>query len=77
MAFVSGGRGFLCTGGLLQRGERLALACLACLVDPGLAAWLHLPPGTAVRGVLAVIAAGTLITAVQRTFWIAGRLRPR
>ena len=69
--------GVVCTGGLMQRGERLALTCLVCLVDPGLSAWLHLAPGTAVRWVLALIAAGTMVTAAHRTYWIAERLRPK
>ena len=33
--------------------------------------------GTTVRWVLALITAGTMITAVHRTFWIAERLRPK
>ena len=66
--------GVLCTGGLMQRGERLVLTCLACLVDPALSLWLGWAPGRLVEGALALIAVTTLITAVHRTVWIARRL---
>ena len=69
--------GVLCTGGLMQRGERLVLTCLVCLFDPGMTTWLGWPAGTLVRWVLAVIALGTMYTAFHRTIWIAQRLRPR
>jgi phosphatidylinositol phosphate synthase len=65
----------LCTGGLMQRGERLVLTCLACLADPGLCAWRGWPAGTVVVWVLGLIAVTTLVTAVHRTIWIAARLR--
>lgn len=67
--------GVLCTGGLMQRGERLVLTCLVCLLDPGITALAHWKPGTLVLWVLGAIVAGTLVTAVHRTFWIAGRLQ--
>ena len=67
--------GVKCTGGLMQRGERLALTCLVCLLDPGLTTVLHWAPGTLVRWVLGAIAAGTAITSVHRTVWIASRLK--
>lgn len=67
--------GVLCTGGLMQRGERLVLTCLVCLSDPALTSWLGWPPGTLVLWVLALIAVTTAITAVHRTVWIAARLR--
>lgn len=69
--------GVLCTGGLMQRGERLVLTCLACLVDPALSLGLGWPPGRLVEGVLALIAVATLVTAVHRTIWIARRLGPQ
>ena len=65
----------LCTGGLMQRGERLVLTSLICLADAGLSAWLGWQRGTAVLWVLALIAATTFVTAVHRTIWIAARLR--
>jgi len=67
--------GVKCTGGLMQRGERLMLTCLVCLLAPGLGEIFHVTPGLLVRWVLGVIALGTLITAVYRTIWIARRLR--
>jgi len=67
--------GVNCTGGLMQRGERLVLTALVCLFDPGVTAWLGWPPGTLAIAMLALIAATTMMTAVQRTIWIAARLR--
>lgn len=67
--------GVLCTGGLMQRGERLVLTCLACLSDRAFGVWLGWPPGRLVLWVLGLIALTTLGTAVHRTIWIAGRLR--
>jgi CDP-diacylglycerol--glycerol-3-phosphate 3-phosphatidyltransferase len=67
--------GVVCREGLMQRGERLVLLFLVCIFDPVLtraAAW---PAGTIALWVLALIAAGTFATAVQRTVWIARRLR--
>jgi hypothetical protein len=67
----------LCKEGLMQRGERLVLTCLACLLDAPLSAWLDRRPGALVVGVLAVIALGTFVTAGHRTVWISRRLRAR
>jgi CDP-diacylglycerol--glycerol-3-phosphate 3-phosphatidyltransferase len=67
--------GVLCKEGLMQRAERLVLTCLACLADPVVGRWQGWASGTLLFWVLAAIAAGTLVTAVHRTFWIAGRLR--
>jgi phosphatidylglycerophosphate synthase len=69
--------GVTCTGGLMQRGERLMLTCLACLLAPGLGALAHLEPGLLVRWTLGVIALGTAITSVHRTIWIARRLHAK
>jgi CDP-diacylglycerol--glycerol-3-phosphate 3-phosphatidyltransferase len=66
--------GVLCKEGLMQRAERLVLTCLACLADPAFSAWRGEPPGTLALWTLALIAAGTLLTAAYRTFWIARRL---
>jgi len=67
--------GVMCTGGLMQRGERLVLTFLVCLADPYLTAYLGHPPGTAALWVLAFIAVTTFLTAIHRTVWIAARLR--
>jgi hypothetical protein len=65
------------TGALRQRGERLMLTCLVCLLAPGLGVLFHVTPALLVRWVLAVIAVGTAITAVHRILWIAQRLRKK
>jgi len=69
--------GVTCTGGLMQRGERLMLTCLVCLLAPGIGAMAHVSPGLLVRWMLGVIAVGTAITSVHRTIWIARRLREK
>jgi phosphatidylinositol phosphate synthase len=65
------------SGGLMQRAERLVLTILGCLLDPSLSRALGRPEGTVLLGVLSVIAAGSLGTAVYRTVWIVRRLRAR
>jgi len=67
--------GVNCSGGLMQRGERLVLTCLVCLVDPPLTSRLGWPAGTAVQWTLGLIAVTTLATAAHRTVWISRRLR--
>lgn len=67
--------GVECTGGLMQRGERLALLCLSCLADRSASAALGQPPGTLLTGVAYLIGTASLATAVHRTVWIARRLR--
>jgi CDP-diacylglycerol---glycerol-3-phosphate 3-phosphatidyltransferase len=68
--------GVLCTGGLMQRGERLVLMCIVCLVDPPLTGLLAWAPGTLIQWMLAFLGVTTAVTAVHRTFWISARLRP-
>jgi len=67
--------GVECTGGLMQRGERLALLCLGSLADPSASAALGRPKGALLTGVAFLIGAASLATAVHRTVWIARRLR--
>lgn len=67
--------GINCTGGLMQRGERLVLLCLLCLMDRTLSGFLHQPAGTVLMIGVGVIAATSLYTAVYRTVWIANQLR--
>jgi|SRR5215470_14302920 len=67
--------GVLCKEGLMQRGERLVLVCLACFLDGPLSARLGQPVGFVSLWVLGLIAAGSLLTAAHRTVWIAARLR--
>jgi CDP-diacylglycerol--glycerol-3-phosphate 3-phosphatidyltransferase len=67
--------GIACTGGLMQRGERLALLVLGCLADPSTARALGQPQGALLTVLVYVIGATSLATAVHRTVWIARRLR--
>jgi CDP-diacylglycerol--glycerol-3-phosphate 3-phosphatidyltransferase len=67
--------GVECTGGLMQRGERLALLSLACLADRAVCAGLGQPTGTLLTGVAYFIGGASLLTAIHRTVWIARRLR--
>lgn len=67
--------GVLCKEGLMQRSERLALTFGACVLDHPATVGLGWRPGALVVGTLGLIAAGTFLTAVHRTLWIAARLR--
>ena len=69
--------GVLCKEGLMQRGERLVLTFLVCLLDAPITAATGRPSGTAVLWVLGLIAVGTFFTAAQRTWWISARLREK
>jgi phosphatidylinositol phosphate synthase len=69
--------GVLCKEGLMQRGERLVLICLACFLDRPISARLGQPVGFVSMWVLGLIAAGSLATAAYRTVWIARRLREK
>lgn len=67
--------GVVCSGGLMQRGERLVLTALVCLVGPTATRAFGLESHTLVLGLLWLMAGTTLLTAVWRTIWIARRLR--
>jgi CDP-diacylglycerol--glycerol-3-phosphate 3-phosphatidyltransferase len=67
--------GVECTGGLMQRGERLALLCLGCLADRSASAALGQPTGTLLTGVAYLIGIASFATAVHRTVGISLRLR--
>jgi CDP-diacylglycerol--glycerol-3-phosphate 3-phosphatidyltransferase len=67
-------QGVLCTGGVMQRAERLLLLGFGGLLDPAITAGLGTAPGTALGVVIGVIAVGTVGTAIYRTVWIANRL---
>jgi phosphatidylinositol phosphate synthase len=69
--------GVNCSGGLMQRGERLLLTCLACFLDPWICAKRGWAAGTVAQGALALLAVTSLVTAIHRTIWIARRLRER
>jgi phosphatidylglycerophosphate synthase len=66
--------GVLCKVGFMQRAERMILLGLGSILDPSLAAGFGRPDGTVVAVVVVLIAAGTLITSVHRTVWIARAL---
>ena len=67
--------GVLCTAGLMQRGERLVVVSLACLLDGPVSAAMNRSEGWLVCGMLGFIAMTSAFTAVHRTYWIAARLR--
>ena len=67
--------GVECTGGLMQRAERLVLTALVCFFGPPVSKAIALPPAIIIQGALALIALGTWGTAVYRTAWIASRLK--
>ena len=64
-----------CAGGLMQRGERLLLTLLACLLDRSLCARFGWAQGAVAQATLVLLAATSFLTAAQRTVWIARRLR--
>jgi CDP-diacylglycerol--glycerol-3-phosphate 3-phosphatidyltransferase len=66
--------GVVCKLGIMQRAERLLLLGFGGILDPAVAAWWGRGPGTLLIPVLAIIAIGTVATAVFRTVWIARRL---
>lgn len=67
--------GVTCSGGLMQRGERLVLTALVCLIGPTATRAFGLGTHTLVMAMLWLMAVTTLFTAVWRTIWIASRLR--
>ena len=67
--------GVMCTGGLMQRGERLVLTCLACLTDRGLNRSFGWPRHTVIVWTLGLVGVFTLLTTIHRTVWIAQRLK--
>jgi len=68
-------QGVVCHGGLMQRPERVVMLSLACILDPIICPWLSWTAGSLVIAVLALVAVTTFFTAIQRTIWIAARLR--
>ncbi len=67
--------GVTCSGGFMQRGERVFLIALACFLAPPLSQFDAVPPWTVAEWVLGFIAVSTFLTAIYRTAWIAARLR--
>ncbi len=66
--------GVLCNLGVMQRAERLMLIGFGGILDPAVSAWAGWAPGTLLIGLVAIVAVGTVGTAVFRTVWIAKRL---
>jgi CDP-diacylglycerol--glycerol-3-phosphate 3-phosphatidyltransferase len=66
--------GIVCKVGVMQRAERLLLLGFGAVLDPEVSALFGRGIGGLLVPVLAVIALGTLGTAVYRTVWIARRL---
>jgi len=67
-------QGVLCNKGIMQRAERMLLLGFGAILDPPVSAWMGRDPGSVLILVLAVIAVGTVGTAVYRTVWIAREL---
>jgi CDP-diacylglycerol--glycerol-3-phosphate 3-phosphatidyltransferase len=63
-----------CKGGVMQRAERLLLLGFGAILDPAVAEWTGRTSGALLVVILALIAVGTVGTAVYRTVWIAQRL---
>jgi phosphatidylglycerophosphate synthase len=66
--------GVVCKVGIMQRAERLLLVGFGGILDAAVTSAVGWPPGALLLGVVALVALGTLATAVYRTVWIARRL---
>jgi phosphatidylglycerophosphate synthase len=67
--------GVLCTAGVMQRAERLLALGLGGLLDPVIAPRIgDGEPGGFLFWAVALVALGTVATAIYRTVWIAQRL---
>lgn len=60
--------------GVMQRAERLLLVGFGGIFDPAVTVWQGWAPGTLLFSLLAIVATGTVATALYRTVWIAQRL---
>lgn len=60
--------------GVMQRAERLLLVGFGAILDPAVTAWRGWASGTLLITLLALVAVGTMGTAVYRTVWVARRL---
>jgi phosphatidylglycerophosphate synthase len=67
--------GVLCKSGLMQRAERILLLGLGGIVDPTVSSAFGRDPGVLLALIVLVIAAGTVGTAIYRTFWISRALQ--
>jgi CDP-diacylglycerol--glycerol-3-phosphate 3-phosphatidyltransferase len=69
------GLGVECKVGILQRAERMLLLGLGSILDPAVSAAAGREPSFLLLPVIALIAAGSMGTAIYRTFWIVAKLR--
>lgn len=60
--------------GVMQRAERLLLVGFGGILDPAVTAWVGWQPGSLLFALLALVAVGTVGTALYRTVWITRRL---
>ncbi len=67
-------QGVLCNKGVMQRAERMLLLGFGAILDPPVSEWLGREPGAVLVPVVAIIALGTVGTAIYRTVWIAREL---
>lgn len=68
------GLGVVAKVGVMQRAERLLLVGFGGILDPAVTAWAGWRPGAFLLALLALVAVGTVGTALYRTVWIARRL---
>lgn len=66
--------GVVCKVGVMQRAERLLLVGFGAVLDPDVSALFGHEVGALLIPVLALVAVGTVGTAIYRTVWIARRL---
>jgi CDP-diacylglycerol--glycerol-3-phosphate 3-phosphatidyltransferase len=66
--------GVVCKVGVMQRAERLLLLGFGAILDPAISSWAGRSEGALLTLVVGIVALGTLVTAVYRTWWIAVRL---
>jgi CDP-diacylglycerol--glycerol-3-phosphate 3-phosphatidyltransferase len=66
--------GVVCKLGVMQRAERLLVLGFGAILDPSVSAAAHRGAGTLLVPALALMAVGTVGTAIYRTVWIARRL---
>ena len=60
--------------GIMQRAERLLAVGFGAILDPAVTELLGWPPGSLLLGLIGMVAAGAIGTAIYRTIWIAKRL---
>lgn len=60
--------------GVMQRAERLLLVGFGGILDPAVTAWTGMATGSVLFWLIALVAVGTVATALYRTVWITRRL---